>query len=95
MGKSGSGGAEIGRQVVSAKKTWVQTERAAHEAWAGLIARAPRAAMLLHHFVALMGEKTRWSSARKRWLRCWASLTGRCAAPLPILLRNAGFPWSN
>ena len=57
MGKSGSGGAEIGRQVVSAKKTWVQTERAAHEAWAGLIARAPRAAMLLHHFVALMGEK--------------------------------------
>ena len=57
MGKSGSGGAEIGRQVVSAKKTWVQTERAAHEAWAGLIARAPRAAMLLHHFVAIMGEK--------------------------------------
>ena len=57
MGKSGSGGAEIGRQVVSAKKTWVQTERAAHEAWAGLIARKPRAAMLLHHFVALMGER--------------------------------------
>ena len=56
MGKSGSGGAEIGRQVVSAKKTWVQTERAAHEAWAGLIARAPRAAMLLHHFVAIMGK---------------------------------------
>jgi hypothetical protein len=35
----------------------VQTERAAHEAWAGLIAKKPRAAMLLHHFVALMGEK--------------------------------------
>ena len=52
-----SGGAEVGRQVVSTKKTWVQTERAAHEAWAGLIARKPRAAMLLHHFVALMGEK--------------------------------------
>ena len=57
MGKSGSGGAEIGRQVVSAKKTWVQTERAAHEAWAGLIARKPRAAQLLHHFVAIMGER--------------------------------------
>lgn len=57
MGQFGSGGAEIGRQVASAKKTWVQTERVAHEAWAGLIDRKPRAAMLLHHFVALMGEK--------------------------------------
>lgn len=57
MRKSDSGGAEVGQQVVSARKTWVQTERAAHEAWAGLIARKPRAAMLLHHFVALMGDK--------------------------------------
>ena len=57
MAKSISGGAEIGQQVVSARKTWVQTERAAHEAWAGLIARKPRAAMLLHHFVALMGDR--------------------------------------
>lgn len=36
---------------------WVQTERAAHEAWAGLISRKPRAAMLLHHLVALLGEQ--------------------------------------
>ena len=57
MGKFGSGGAEIGRRVVSTRKTWVQTERAAHEAWAGLIARKPRAAQLLHHFVAIMGER--------------------------------------
>ncbi len=28
--------------------TWVQTERAGHEAWAQLIAHAPRAAPLLH-----------------------------------------------
>lgn len=34
---------------------WVQTERKAHEAWANLIARKPRAAMLLHHLVAQMG----------------------------------------
>lgn len=57
MGKFGSGGAEIGRQALNTRNTWVQTERAAHEAWAGLIARKPRAAMLLHHFVALMGER--------------------------------------
>ena len=36
---------------------WVQTERKAHEAWAGLIARKPRAAMLLHHLVAQMGQQ--------------------------------------
>lgn len=57
MVKSSSAPPEIGRQAVSQRKTWVQTERAAHEAWAGLIARKPRAAMLLHHFVALMGER--------------------------------------
>ncbi|WP_219818022.1 helix-turn-helix domain-containing protein, partial [Pseudomonas aeruginosa] len=34
--------------------TWVQTERAAHEAWAGLIGRQPRAAALLHLLVANM-----------------------------------------
>ena len=36
---------------------WVQTERKAHEAWANLIARNPRAAILLHHLVAQMGHQ--------------------------------------
>ncbi len=36
---------------------WVQTERKAHEAWAHLIARKPRAAELLHHLVAQMGHQ--------------------------------------
>lgn len=36
---------------------WVQTERKAHEAWAGLIARKPRAAQLLHQLVAQMGHQ--------------------------------------
>lgn len=36
---------------------WVQTERKAHEAWAMLIAKKPRAAMLLHHLVAQMGNQ--------------------------------------
>ncbi|WP_323032625.1 hypothetical protein [Paracoccus sp. (in: a-proteobacteria)] len=36
---------------------WVQTERKAHEAWARLIARKPRAAELLHHLVAQMGNQ--------------------------------------
>lgn len=36
---------------------WVQTERKAHEAWANLISRKPRAAILLHHLVAQMGHQ--------------------------------------
>ena len=40
-----------------AHKTWVQTERAAHEAWAALIVQAPRAAALMHILVAHMGEQ--------------------------------------
>ncbi|RON41386.1 hypothetical protein BK666_24585 [Pseudomonas frederiksbergensis] len=37
--------------------TWVQTERAAHEALAQLINKAPRAAALLHVLIAHMDER--------------------------------------
>lgn len=36
---------------------WVQTDRRAHEAWANLISRKPRAAELMHHLVAQMGHQ--------------------------------------
>lgn len=35
---------------------WVQTERRAHEAWAALLRKAPRAAELMHLLVAQMGD---------------------------------------
>lgn len=35
---------------------WVQTERKAHEAWAALMRKSPRAAELLHLLVARVGE---------------------------------------
>ena len=35
---------------------WVQTERAAHEAWAALINRAPKAAQLMHILTARVGQ---------------------------------------
>ena len=38
------------------KGNWVQTERAAHEAWATLIATNPRAAQLMHLLTARVGE---------------------------------------
>lgn len=36
--------------------TWVQTERAAHEAWASLIRKAPKAAELMHHLTGRIGD---------------------------------------
>lgn len=48
---------KLGAPARNKPGTWVQTERKAHEAWAGLIARKPRAAMLLHHLVAQMGHQ--------------------------------------
>lgn len=52
-----AGGAALGAPVRNKPGQWVQTERKAHEAWANLIARKPRAAMLLHHLVAQMGHQ--------------------------------------
>ena len=47
----------IGTPVKSGPRTWVQTDRAAHEAWAALTMESPRAAALMHHLVALMGHQ--------------------------------------
>ena len=41
----------------SKRGAWVQTDRKAHEGWARLIARKPRAAELLHHLVANMANQ--------------------------------------
>src|SRR5690625_1764668 len=49
----------IGQQTKAEQRhgrNWVQTERAAHEAWAVLVANAPTAAQLMHVLVAHMGE---------------------------------------
>ena len=49
---------QIGRSPPTAQqgRQWVQTERAAHEAWARLIAESPMAARLAHVLVALMDQ---------------------------------------
>lgn len=44
-------------QPSSGRGTWVQTERAAHEAWANLCSKQPRAAALLHTLVANMDRR--------------------------------------
>lgn len=47
----------LGARVDSSPSTWVQTERAAHEAWAKLTIKSPRAAALMHHLIARMGHQ--------------------------------------
>lgn len=44
-------------EKIAAKGTWVQTERAAHEAWAQLAVAKPRASALLHILVSRMGSQ--------------------------------------
>ena len=48
---------QVGVQAEPKPGSWVQTERKAHEAWARLVARKPRAAQLLHVLVARMGHQ--------------------------------------
>ena len=43
------------RLTKGSRETWVQTERVAHEAWARLATRAPKAAAVMHLLVARMG----------------------------------------
>jgi hypothetical protein len=47
----------IGTPVTVGPQQWVQTERAAHEAWERLIARRPMAARLMHVLVANIGHQ--------------------------------------
>jgi len=48
---------QFGSPVENKPGQWVQTERRAHEDWAALIGRKPKAAALLHHLVAQMGQQ--------------------------------------
>lgn len=48
---------KLGTPGGSGPRTWVQTERAAHEAWGNLTMKSPRAAALMHQLVANMGHQ--------------------------------------
>ena len=57
VGGMGMAPKELGTPVSSGPRTWVQTERAAHEAWGNLTMKSPRAAALMHQLVANMGHQ--------------------------------------
>jgi len=56
---------QIGTPASYGPKTWVQTERAAHEAWGRLTMKSPRAAAVMHHLVANMGHQNAVVIAQK------------------------------
>ena len=47
----------LGTPVGYGPRTWVQTERKAHEAWSELTLKSPRAAAVMHRLVAMMGHQ--------------------------------------
>lgn len=65
-------------QTTSKRQTWVQTDRAAHEAWGRLTISSPRAAALMHHLVAQMDQ----SAAVVASHAALASLTGMSASTI-------------
>lgn len=48
---------------------WVQTEREAHEAWAALIGKSPKAAQLMHILTARVGENNAVIISQKNLMR--------------------------
>lgn len=65
-------------QTTSKRQTWVQTDRAAHEAWGRLTISSPRAAALMHHLVAQMDQ----SAAVVASHAALASITGMSASTI-------------
>ena len=74
----------LGTPVAYGPRTWVQTERKAHEAWGKLTMRSPRAAAVMHHLVANMGHQNAVVIAQKTL----AKLTGCSVATLKRALSD-------
>lgn len=69
----------------SKKQTWVQTERASHEAWADLVRTNARAATLLHVLVAQMDQQAAVVASRATLAaltQCSEATTKRAIATL-------------
>lgn len=50
-------------------ENWVQTERKAHEAWAALIGKSPKAAQLMHILTARVGKNNAVIISQKNLMR--------------------------
>lgn len=77
--------ARLGKRVVATPKTWVQTDRATHEAWGRLTMKSPRAAALMHHLVANMRDGNSLVVSQKtlsKLMRCSTDTVQRAAKEL-------------
>lgn len=74
----------LGTPATNKPGQWVQTERKAHEAWAQLISRKPRAAEVLHYLVAHMGNQNAVVMPQK----VLASLMGRSVDTVQRAIRD-------
>ena len=75
----------IGAPVAYGPRTWVKTERKAHEQWAALTLRSPRAAAIMHHLVANMGHQNAVVIAQKtlaKMVGCHINTVARALADL-------------
>jgi DNA-binding transcriptional regulator YhcF (GntR family) len=76
---------KLGIPLASGPRTWVQTERAAHEAWGRLTMKSPRAAGVMHQLVANMGHLNAVVISQKtlaKLLRCSTDTVQRAVREL-------------
>jgi len=67
---------------------WVQTERAAHEAWATLIAKAPKAAQLMHVLTARVGDNNAVVVSQKNLMKLTGTSRRTVQRALDVLVRD-------
>lgn len=67
---------------------WVQTERAAHEAWAALIAKAPKAAQLMHVLTARVGENNAVVVSQKNLVKLTGTSRRTVQRALDVLIQD-------
>jgi len=67
---------------------WVQTERAAHEAWAALIAKAPKAAQIMHILTARVGENNAVVVSQKNLMKLTGSSRRTVQRALDVLSKD-------
>lgn len=67
---------------------WVQTERVAHEAWAALIAKAPKAAQIMHILTARVGENNAVVVSQKNLMKLTGSSRRTVQRALDVLSKD-------
>ena len=56
---------QIGRAVINPRRPFAMTEKAAHEVWARLNQKSPRAGTLMHYLIALMDDSNAVAISQK------------------------------